>query len=182
MTVAGRSKRASASAQRLRPQRALAVGEVLRLVPVREGDVREVDVEGGAGLEHRVGSCQRLGEELDLRVRAVRGRVQVGEVEHRAHPVDVLGEPDDVVERPEVADAAHHLDAEGHRAALALQPLAQRAELVGDRLERRLAFTAEQEAGVEDDELGAAGDRDAGASGRASRWPCCTSCPARGGP
>ena len=162
MTVAGRSKRARASRERLGAEGALAVGKVLRLVPVRVRDVREVDVERRAGLEHAVGLRERVGEGLDLDVRAVRDGVQVGEVEHRSHPVDALGDPDDVVEASEVAHAAHHLDAEGHATALAFEPLPQRPELIGDRFERGLALAAEQEAGVEDDELGAAGDRDSG--------------------
>ena len=68
-----------------------------------------------------------------------------------------------VVERAEVAHAAHHLDAERHRPPLALEPLAQRAELLDDRGDGVLAAAAEQEAGVEDDDLGAARGRDAGA-------------------
>ena len=67
---------------------------------------------------------------------------------------------DDVVERAEVAHAAHHLDAERHGPALALEPLAQRAELLDDRGDSVLARAAEQEAGVEDDDLRAAGGRD----------------------
>ncbi len=70
---------------------------------------------------------------------------------------------DDVVERAEVADAAHHLDAERHGPSLALEPLAQRAELLDDRGDRVLAGAAEQEAGVEDDDRGAAGRGDPGA-------------------
>ena len=54
ITVAGRSKRAERLAQRLGAQRALAVGQVVLLVPVRVGDVGEVDVERRAGLEHVV--------------------------------------------------------------------------------------------------------------------------------
>ena len=43
-------------AQRLGAERPLAVGQVLRLVAVRVGDVGEVDVERRAGLEHGVGA------------------------------------------------------------------------------------------------------------------------------
>ena len=49
-------------AQRLRAERALAVGQVLRLVAVRVGDVGEVDVERLAGAEHVVGALERGGE------------------------------------------------------------------------------------------------------------------------
>jgi len=44
---------------------------VLRLVSVRIGDVREVDVEGRAGLEHVVGALENLGESLGLGEAAV---------------------------------------------------------------------------------------------------------------
>ena len=71
---------------------------------------------------------------------------------------------DDVVERAEVAHAAHHLDAERHGAVLRLEALAQRPELLDDRVDRVLAAPLEQEARVEDDELGAARGRDARAS------------------
>ena len=37
--------------ERVGSERALAVGQVLRLVPVRVGDVREVDVEGRAEVQ-----------------------------------------------------------------------------------------------------------------------------------
>src|SRR5581483_8218006 len=53
-------------------------------------------------------------------------------------------------------------DAEGHRAALALQPLAELSELLDDGGERLLARPAEQEAGMDHDQLGAARDRDPG--------------------
>ena len=69
---------------------------------------------------------------------------------------------EDVVCGPELAHAAHDLDAERHGPVLLLQPLAQLAELLDDRIDRSLALTAEQEAGVEDDDLGAGALRDAG--------------------
>ena len=71
---------------------------------------------------------------------------------------------DDVVERAEIAHAAHHLDAERHGAVLPLEPLAERAELLDDRVDRVLAAPPEQEPGVEDDELGAARRGDSGAA------------------
>src|SRR5205814_1863520 len=46
--------------------------------------------------------------------------------------------------------------------ALALEPIAELAELLDDRGERVLARPAEQEARVEDDELGAGRDGDTG--------------------
>ena len=52
--------------------------------------------------------------------------------------------------------------AERHGAVLLLEPLAQLAELLDDRVDRLLARPAEQEAGVEDDDLGAGRLRDAG--------------------
>ena len=88
--------------------------------------------------------------------------MQVGEVDHRPHPGELRGDREDVLGGAELADAAHHLDAERHAAALALEPLAQLGELLDHGGERLLARAAEQEAGVEDDELRAGGDRDAG--------------------
>ena len=64
MIVAGRLKRLSAVAQRLGAKRSLAVGQVLRLVPVRVGDVGEVDVEGGAGLDDAVRGLEHAGERV----------------------------------------------------------------------------------------------------------------------
>ena len=55
------------------------------------------------------------------------------------------------------------LDAERHRAALPLEPLAHEPELLHDGVDRVLTATAEEEAGVEDDHLRAAGGRDPGA-------------------
>ena len=79
----------------------------------------------------------------------------MGEVEHGADPAEAARDLDDVVGRAEVAHAAHHLDPERHRAILSLEPLAQLAELLDDRVDRLLARAAEQKAGMEDDELGA---------------------------
>ena len=84
-----------------------------------------------------------------------------------------------VLGRSEVAHPAHHLDAERHGAPLALEPLAQLAELLDDGGERLLARTPEQEAGVENDELGAGTRPRCLPSGRASRPPFGTSCRAR---
>src|SRR4029077_18544794 len=52
------------------------------------------------------------------------------------------------------AGRPHPRDADGAGAPLPLEPLAQLAELLDDRVDRRLARAFEQEAGVEDDELG----------------------------
>ena len=149
-------------AQRLGAQRALAVGEMLRLVAVRVRDVAEVDVERRARLEHVVRRLERRRERIDVGVRAVARRVHVREVEHRPDEVDLRRDREHVVERPELAHASHHLDAERHEPVLRLEPLAQVAELVDDVGDRALALAAEQEAGVEDDHLGAGGLREAG--------------------
>ena len=89
--------------------------------------------------------------------------MHVREVERRADPARPARDLDHVVDRAEVADASHHLDAEGHRALLLLEALAERAELLDDRVDRVLPAPPEQEAGVEDDELGAARGDDPGA-------------------
>src|SRR5918996_939146 len=75
-------------------------------------------------------------ERLDLRVAAVGDRVQVGEVEHGAHPVEPGGDRHHVVERPQLAHPTHALDPERHRAVLALEPLAKLAELLDDSRDR----------------------------------------------
>ncbi len=56
----------------------------------------------------------------------------------RTQPVR-LRDLEHVVQRAEVADATHHLDAEGNGAILSLQPLAQLPELLDDGVERVLA-------------------------------------------
>ena len=113
-------------------------------------------MERRARLEDGVGRLERLDEQRRLEVGAVARRVHVCEVEHRPHPARALRDLDDVVERAEVAYAAHHLDAERHGPLLALESLAERAELLDDRGDRVLAAAAEQEARVEDDDLRAA--------------------------
>ena len=79
----------------------------------------------------------------------------------RTH-VEARGDAEDVLGGAELADAAHDLDPERDDALLRLEPLAQRREIRDDRVERLLAAAAEQEAGMEDDDLGADRDRDAG--------------------
>ena len=79
--------------------------------------------------------------------------MHVGEVEHRPHEVDRRRNREHVVERPEVAHAAHHLDAERDEAVLRLEPLAQVAELVDDVGDGPRPLASEQEPGMEDDEL-----------------------------
>src|SRR5262249_38735560 len=71
------------------------------------------------------------------------------------------GDAEHVLSRPEVADAAHDLDAERHRTILALEPLAKLAELFDDGGERVLARPLEQEAGVEHDRRRSRSDRQA---------------------
>ena len=59
----------------------------------------------------------------------------------------------DVVDRTDLAHAPHHLDPERDCAVLALETLAQLAELLDDRIDRILARASEQEARMEDDDL-----------------------------
>src|SRR4051794_28301879 len=89
--------------------------------------------------------------------------MHVGEVEHRSHPTRPLGDLDDVVDGAEVAYAAHHLDSERHSAVLALEPLAEGAELLHDGRDRVLVGPAEQKARVKYDHLGPARSCDPGA-------------------
>jgi len=121
-----------------------------------------VDVERRAALQHVVGGFERGGERFDVREGAVARRMHVGEVEHRPDPAEPPGDLEHVVEAADLADAAHHLDAEGHGAALALKPFSQLGELLADRPDRGRARAAEQEAGMEDDRLGAGGLGDPG--------------------
>ena len=96
------------------------------------------------------GECLGVGE------RAVGGRVHVREVDHGPHPGHALGDVERVVDRAELADASHHLDAERDGTVLLLEPLAQRLEPADDVVERLLPVAAEPEAGMDDDHLGAA--------------------------
>ena len=146
-------------AQRLGAQRALAVGQVLRLVAVRVRDVGEVDVERRARLEHAsAASSAPANASTSVKppslvacmcAKSSTGRTQPSCAAMRARRRACRGRgrgpsPRRRTERP----------------ALPLEPRAELAELLDDGGERLLARAAEQEAGVEDDELGAAGDGD----------------------
>jgi len=135
---------------------------VLGLVPVRKGDVREVDVERRAGLEHLIGPGEDRRERRRLGEAAVRHGVQVREVEHGPDPAAARRDREHVLGGAQLADSPHDLDAERNGPVLLLQPPTQLTELLDDRVDRRLAFAPEQEAGMEDDHLGTAGLRDAG--------------------
>ena len=89
--------------------------------------------------------------------------MHVREIEHGPHPADTTRDLDDVVDRSEIADATHHLDAERHRTLLPGETLAERAELLDDCGDRVLAAPPEEKARVEHDELGTAGRHDPGA-------------------
>jgi hypothetical protein len=89
--------------------------------------------------------------------------MHVREVDHRAHPAGPAADLDAVLERAEVADAAHHLDPEGGAAVLPEEPLAHECELLDDGVDRVLSAAAEEEARVEDDDLRAARRGDPGA-------------------
>ena len=115
---------------------------------------------GAPVLEHAVGELERLAKRLGLRVRAVARRVHVREVDHRAHPAGAAADLDAVLQRAEVADAAHHLDPERNSSALPDESLAHERELLDDRVDRVLTAATEQEPGVEHDDLGAARRRD----------------------
>ncbi len=76
------------------------------------------------------------------------------------HPAGAARDLEHVVERAEVAHAAHHLDAEGNGSILPLEPFAELAQLLDDGVEGVLASALEQEAGMEDHHLGVARLRD----------------------
>ena len=149
-------------AQRLGAQRALAVGQVLRLVAVRVRDVAEVDVERRAVLEHRVGGLERRANastsvNAPSLVACMCAKSSTGRTQSSCD-----GDREHVVDGAELAHAAHHLDAERHEPVLRLEPLAQLAELLDDVVDRVLALAAEQEAGMEDDDLRAGRLREPG--------------------
>jgi hypothetical protein len=73
-------------AEWLRVQRPLAVGEMRGLVPIRDRDVRKMDVEGCARLDHLVGGLEDAGERVFLEEAAVSDHVQAREVQHRLLP------------------------------------------------------------------------------------------------
>ena len=102
---------------------------------------------GASGLENAVGELERLAERLRFEERAVARRMHVREIENGSHPVEAARDLDDVVHRAEIADAPHHLDPERHRAILRLEPLAQRAELLDDRVDRIVAFRPSRKPG-----------------------------------
>jgi len=126
---------------------------VLRLIAVRERDVREVDVERPSRLDHLVHGLERGRERLDVGEGAVARRVHVCEVEDGPDPAGTSRDLDHVLEAADLAHPAHHLDAEGNRAVLALQPLTQLAELLADRVDRLLARPFEQETRMAEHEL-----------------------------
>ena len=70
--------------------------------------------------------------------------------------LEARGDLDDVVDRAELADAAHHLDAERDGAVLPLELLAQGRERGDDVVDRLLGRAPEPEAGMDDDHLRAA--------------------------
>ena len=98
-----------------------------------------------------------------LQIGAVARRVHVGEVEDRSHPGNTVRDCEDVVERAEIADTAHHLDTERDGTAFLLQPPPQHPQLLDDAVESVLASPAEQESRMEDDRRRAAGGGDPGA-------------------
>ena len=91
-----------------------------------------------------------------MRNGAPRGRILFASLRISWNAFTVVNAPS------EVAHATHHLDAEVDVTALALEALAQLGELLDDGRNRVLSRAPEQEARVEDDDLGATGDGDAG--------------------
>src|ERR671923_119433 len=111
--------------ERVGPQCALAVPKMGLLVAVRVADVREVDVEGRARRDGRVGACERRRKRLDVREAAVSHRVEVREVENRPDPVEPSrdGEHGEALgEVPVHPELAFEVDLAGAVAALEQQP------------------------------------------------------------
>ena len=103
-----------------------------------------------------VGELEHAGEGGRVHEAAIGDRVQVREVEHGAHPWQLGRDEEDVLGSAELADAPHDLDPELHAAPFALEPLSELPELFYECIEGGSTLAAEQEPGVEDDELGAA--------------------------
>ena len=87
---------------------------------------------GASGSSTASASCERLAKPVRLEEGAVARGVHVREVDHRSHPARAAADLDAVLERAEIAHAAHHLDPERHGAALPLEPLAHERELLDD--------------------------------------------------
>jgi hypothetical protein len=77
--------------------------------------------------------------------------VHVRKVEHRADEGDARGDLEDVVERAELAHAAHHLDAEWDEPTLALEPVAEQEQLFDNGVEGTPPLAPEQIARVKHD-------------------------------
>ena len=88
--------------------------------------------------------------------------MHVREVEHRPDEVHLRCDRETVVDRAQLVDAPHHLDAERDEPVFRLEPLAQVAELPDDVGDRAFPLAAEEEARVEDDESRARGLRETG--------------------
>ncbi len=116
---------------------------------------------GDPGSWHGVDCLERGLERLGLCELAVARRVHVGEVEDRPHPARAARDLEHVVERAQVTHAAHHFHSERNGSILALEALAELAQLLDHGVERILARALEQKAGVEDNDFRAARLRDA---------------------
>ena len=119
-------------------------------------------MEGHLRGEQGVGAGQDLGEGLGLDEAAVGHRVQVGEVDDRPHPGELLADGENVVGVAEFPYAPHHLEAEGDRAPLGGQALAQFAQLLDDVGQGPGALPPQQEAGVQHHRFGAGEPGEAG--------------------
>ncbi len=113
-------------------------------------------------LQQPVRRREHVGERGRVQEGPVAHRVQVREVDHGPHPGQTGGDREDVLGCAELADASHHLDPEGHRAPLPLEPRTELGQVAADSVDRGRVIAAEQEPGVHDHELGAAGGGEPG--------------------
>ena len=97
-------------------------------------------MERNSGLEGVVCSLERRRERPHLEVGAVARSVHVREVEDGPNPTGAARDLEHVVEGAEVADSSHDLDSERYGAVLGLQALAERSELLDDRVDRGLPW------------------------------------------
>src|SRR2546423_1686851 len=115
-------------------------------------------MERRAGLEDRIRAREHVCKGLHIREAAVGDRVKVREVDHWPDPRETRREPEYILRSPQLAHAPHDLGAEIDGAILRLQALPQVRQVVRDTFHCSLAGPAEQVAGMDDDEVRAAGD------------------------
>lgn len=139
--------------ERICSQRALSIGEVFGLISIRIGNVREVDVKRSLCREHGIRSLQNCSELLRCPEAAVGHGVKMSEVDDGPYPREGVCYQQNVVLATQIADSAHHLDAERNDSLLCSQAFSELGKLLDHRRERGVALSPQQEARVNDKDL-----------------------------